>query len=179
MRCIKKACSAVVSLLFAGMILLGIGMILLQAAGYRMFAVKTGSMGNLYPVGALLLVDDSGPEEIIEGDVISFVVDDRLTVVTHRVVFIDRENQCFYTKGDQNQTEDESPVVYENLLGKVICGIPWAGYLVLYAKGRIGRILLLLMIAGIVIVYLEQLIFFIVQRRKKCQSGQSKENEED
>ena len=43
------------------------------------------------------------------------------------MVNIDSQNRTFTTKGDANNTADPAPVSWENVIGKVILGIPWAG----------------------------------------------------
>ena len=44
------------------------------------------------------------------GDAITFVLNEDLDVVTHRVISIDAENEHFYTQGDANDAPDGAPV---------------------------------------------------------------------
>ena len=134
MKYLKKACSLVSGVICFCMLVLGIGMILGYLLGFRFLAVTTGSMKEVYDVGTLVVADKVSPDEIETGDIISYVTDDALTVVTHRVIAVDSENRCFYTKGDSNNVADSRPVVFENLIGKVRFGIPVLGYLVIFAK---------------------------------------------
>lgn len=173
MKYIKKICGAAVSLLFVCVFITGAGLLALRLCGYQALAVQTGSMGAVYPVGSVVIADKSQPEDIQTGDIISFVADERLTVVTHRVVSIDTENRCFYTKGDNNNTEDTCPVLYENLLGKVVFSVPYIGYLVMSAQSRAGKRLLWFVIAAIVLYFLKQLIVLLLKRRKECHDEQS------
>lgn len=123
--------------------------------GFRFLAVKTGSMADTCPVGSLVITKKVDPQEINEGDIISFTIDDDLTIVTHRVVETDQETQSFITKGDANNTEDQSPVVWENLVGKVILTLPHIGYAVTWITSKTGRtiimIILIAMIAEMII----------------------------
>ena len=79
-------------------------------------------------VGDLIYVKDVDPTTIKEGDVITFIVNEDLVVGTHRVVRVDAENQRFYTKGDANEIEDQSPVHFNNVIGVPKFAIPKLGY---------------------------------------------------
>lgn len=96
--------------------------------GYQVFNVISGSMEPAYNVGDLLYVKDVNPYEIEVGTPITFVLNENLVVATHRVVEVDTENQHFYTKGDANDTEDASPVHFNNVIGVPQFSIPLLGY---------------------------------------------------
>lgn len=96
--------------------------------GFTPYVVLSGSMEPTYHVGSLIYVRSVSPESIEAGDPITFVMNDSGTVATHRVTEVDKENQCFYTKGDANNTADASPVTYDNLIGKAIFTIPKLGF---------------------------------------------------
>lgn len=177
MKYVKKICGLAVLLLFVSFLMSGAGLLILRLFGYRVFAVRTASMESVYPVGSVVVIDSSQAEEIQQGDIISFVTDERLTVVTHRVAAVDTENRCFYTKGDNNNTEDESPVLFENLLGKVVFSVPYIGYPVIAAQSRTGRLLLWLVVAAIVIYFSEQFIISILRRRREYRDEQSETDE--
>ena len=98
--------------------------------GLRPFTVLSGSMGPEYPVGSLIYVRKAEPESIQAGDVITFVLNEELMAATHRVIAVDAENQCFYTKGDANEAADGAPVHFKNLIGRPIVVIPYLGYAV-------------------------------------------------
>jgi signal peptidase len=66
--------------------------------GITPMAVLSGSMEPTYHVGSMLYVKSETPENIKQGDPITFKINDN-TMVTHRVIAIDSANQCFYTKG--------------------------------------------------------------------------------
>lgn len=96
--------------------------------GFTPYVVLSGSMEPTYHVGSLIYVRSVSPESIEAGDPITFVMNDSGTIATHRVTEVDKENQCFYTKGDANNTADASPVTYDNLIGKAIFTIPKLGF---------------------------------------------------
>ncbi len=48
-------------------------------------------------------------------------------LVTHRVVSVDSVNQTFVTKGDNNNVADPAPVMWGNVVGEVVFGVPKVG----------------------------------------------------
>ena len=111
-------CVAVLAILLAGV----------RLVGFTPYTVLSGSMEPTYHVGSLIYVRGAEPEDIQVGDPITFVLNEDLVVATHRVIEIDGENQCFYTKGDANDAPDGAPVHFNNLIGKPVFTIPGLGY---------------------------------------------------
>lgn len=105
-------------------------LVVCQAMDIQLFSVESNSMAPLYPVDSLVFVKETPPENIQENDVISFVFNEDGMIVTHRVVAINEEKQTFKTKGDNNDVEDPFPVLFGNVIGKVMFGIPKAGAVV-------------------------------------------------
>ena len=99
-----------------------------RVAGLQVFNVISGSMRPTYREGDLIYVKTVDPESIKPGDAITFVLNEQLTVATHRVVSVDGENALFYTKGDANKTPDDNPVHFKNLIGKPVFKVPLLGY---------------------------------------------------
>lgn len=132
--------------------------------GYHIYSVVSGSMEPSIPVGSLLYIRTAQPEEVAEGDVIAFYgARDTASIVTHRVV----ENRVvmgeFVTKGDANQTEDFTPVPYENLIGLVARTIPGAGRAAEYLTGPKGKLLAGGVIAAAVLL---QILSSVLRRRR-------------
>lgn len=113
----------VVIVIILAMLLVGV-----RIFGLQPFCILSGSMEPNYHVGALIYVKKVDPSEIKVGDPITFVMNEDLDVATHRVVRIDPENEHFYTKGDNNESEDGAPVHFKNLIGKPVFTIPYLGY---------------------------------------------------
>ena len=172
---VKKAAHILTSLVFALMAFIGIAMIALYAFGYRFYVVKTQSMKNIYPVGTLVLVDNTAPEDLAKGDVISFVTSGD-AVVTHRVVENDTENEQIYTKGDMNNTADSTPSDYQNVLGKVVFGIPKIGSLAFYTNSTTVRRVIVVIIC-LLAAYLLLGAAFTLVRRIKCKRRERNEYE--
>lgn len=116
--------------------------------GVEMKAVLTSSMEPELPVGSLLIINPADYDEIAVGDDITFVRDENLTLVTHRVIEKDDKTQYITTQGIANNTPDK-PTSYQNVVGKVIYNIPYVGYFVIWTSSLKGKI-----ICGIIIIAL-------------------------
>ena len=115
--------------------------------GYEEMAVLTGSMEPNYPVGSLIFVKEENPENLQVGDVITYRLSGD-TVVTHRVVEINKDEQSVITKGDANESNDGSPVPYSKIVGEAKGKIPYLGYISLNIKTPKG----ILVTCGLIIV---------------------------
>ena len=82
--------------------------------GYSIFQIETGSMEDTLKIEDIIIVK-LGNDNINKKDIITFWQDGNL--VTHRLLRV--EEQKYFTKGDNNPTEDE-PIVKEDILGKVV-----------------------------------------------------------
>ena len=121
--------------------------------GYQVYTVLSGSMRPAYAEGDLLYVEPVKPSQVKVNDPITFVLNEKLTVATHRVVRIDRENQLFYTKGDANGTEDTDPVHFNNLIGVPRFSVPLLGYVSYFVQNPPGTYITLavgLVLIGVV-----------------------------
>lgn len=93
--------------------------------GYTLFRVMTGSMEPQIPVNAMIMVKEVSPEQLKEGDVISFYSRDpslQGQVNTHRIVSIEQVDgeYHFRTRGDANNVEDKYETLQGDLIGKVV-----------------------------------------------------------
>lgn len=148
----RKIYSAVTTFL----VVIAVGMAVLlvgaKAVGFQTYSVLSGSMEPAYHTGSLIYVKKTDPQDIKTGDPITFILDENLTVATHRVIKIDEKNQYFYTKGDANENPDASPVHFKNLIGKPVFTIPYLGYFAAYVKEPPGRYLALAAAALIILL---------------------------
>lgn len=93
--------------------------------GRSVFRVATGSMEPTIRIGALLMAEDCGIDQIQVGDIVCFRSEDGDTrdwVITHRVVSVLKSGDgdtVLETKGDANGAVDSRYVTRENLIGKV------------------------------------------------------------
>ena len=124
----------------------------------RFEPVLSGSMEPTYHVGSLIYVKAVDPADIEIGDPVTFKISEN-TMVTHRVVAIDEQNNTFETKGDANNTSDGNAVTYDNVVGEPIFSIPGLGYLAAYASSTTGRIIVItLIIAMLILAFLPDMI---------------------
>ena len=147
-------------LLVGCVILLAIALAGVRVIGFKPYAILSPSMTPRYGVGDLVYVRSVDPERIEEGDVITFVANEELTVVTHRVAEADREKKCFYTQGDANDSRDAAPVLYENVIGVVKFSLPKLGYVSQYFTSTSGRY------AGVAIFFVLVLLFLLPELLK-------------
>ncbi len=112
--------------------------------------VLTGSMEPELHVGSLLVIMPAEYDDIAIGDDITFVRDEELNLVTHRVIAKDDENMTITTKGIANNIPDK-PTIYENVLGKVRLSIPLIGYIGVWLSTPSGIIAVVTIAAVIVL----------------------------
>lgn len=132
-----------------------------RVLGFRVFNVVSGSMEPTYSVGDLVYVKEVPAEEIKVGDPITFVLNEQLTVATHRVERIEQKEGelYFYTKGDANKDADKTPVHNKNVVGVVKFSIPLLGYVSDFVQNPPGMYIAIgLGIVLIIAVFLPDMI---------------------
>ena len=137
-RSVKKIWNVISTVLVVIVVVVALLLVGARLFGLQVYAVLSGSMEPTYHVGSVIYVEPVDPSEIQVGDPITFVMNEELTVATHRVVSIDAENSHFYTKGDANENPDAAPVHFNNLLGKPVFTIPYLGYISSYVQSPPG-----------------------------------------
>ena len=99
--------------------------------GYSVMRVKTGSMEPVLRTGCIVIAKKTDPQSLEIGDIISFYSTDpdpyiNGQVETHRIVerhsLITGERE-FITKGDANQSDDSTPVLQSNVIGRVVLNL--------------------------------------------------------
>ena len=102
--------------------------------GYRVFAVKTGSMAPTYPTGSLVVDAPTRNRVPDVGDVITFRAGGVL--VTHRVH--GTATGGVTTKGDANESPDAWTIVPEQVVGTVSRGVEGGGYVLVFLQQPTG-----------------------------------------
>ena len=93
--------------------------------GYKPLVVLSGSMQPTYPVGSVIYYHKVNPEQLKEGDIITYRLGE--TLVTHRISTI--TSNVYHTKGDANEKEDDVTITKDNIAGKVLnISLPYIGY---------------------------------------------------
>lgn len=127
--------------------------------------VSSGSMEPVIPTGAVIWVYDAKPEQIVEGDVITFspeAGDTDKDYTTHRVVEV-RNNSgqvSFITKGDANEDPDPSPVGASQLFARHGITVPYMGYAIVEAR-RTNFFLVMMAAAATILILKESLKVYI------------------
>jgi len=125
---VSAVCSALGTLILILLIVLCLPLTIPRLLGYEMYTVISGSMEPEIPVGSLVCIKQTAPEDAKEGDIIAFYgARDSAAIITHRVVENHVLSGEIITKGDANKTNDMNPVDYENFIGTVEISIPELG----------------------------------------------------
>lgn len=140
--------------------------------GIKPFIVFTSSMEPVYSEGDLLFTKIINPNNVNEGDIISYR-DKQNTVITHRVVqIIEKDGEKLYkTKGDAALKEDESLININQIEGAYVSKIPKVGkILYAYQKPVVFLLTLLTILAvGLIWVYAADKIDMMKETREEEQ----------
>lgn len=134
--------------------------------GKTPLVVMSGSMSGFQEghleVGDLIIIDKIDADKLQVGDVITYMLEDSTTAVTHRIIRIEPTDSglTFITQGDANNVEDNEPVNESQIVGIVIKRIPRLGDFVIFLQEPIG---MFLFIGVPVIIFI---ILDIIKRRK-------------
>ena len=183
---VKKAWDIASTVLVAIVVIFAVLLVGVRLFDIQVFSVISGSMEPEYPVGSLIYIKECDPSEVEVGDVITFVLSNK-TPATHRVIGIDKENECFYTRGDANfdqahfeatgekiYTEDP-PVYFKNLIGKPVFTIPVLGYVAYYIQHPPGMYIAIA--AGAVMLILVFLPDLFKKEEKKVIPAEAESDE--
>lgn len=174
MKVFLKILNIITWLFVIAAVLLAFALVGMRLIGFTPYYIESGSMEPTYHVYDLVYVRHIAPEQVAVGDPISFVLDDTLKVVTHRVVEIDAENGCFYTQGDANDFRDGNPVLFENYLGVVKFSIPKLGIISAFLGNRRGKLAAAAIVALLLLLHIIP-EFFKPEKDKKKKSAPSEE----
>ena len=148
--------------LIVGVAGLLLGSMLPIPGNIEMKIVKSGSMEPAIPTGSLVVVK---PQTLYRrGDIITFGEDTKTQVpTTHRIRALN-DNGTYSVKGDANEEADPNSVSSTEIIGRVIVHVPYAGFVLDFARQPIGFALLIAIPAGLVI--LEELLAIFRETRK-------------
>lgn len=107
---------------------------------YYAIAIVSNSMKPKFERGSMVIIEQTKEkyrnlDNIKNGDIIAFI--QNKTIVVHRVIKIITigDEKFYYTKGDNNNFEDNWCIKEENILGIVKTTIPYIGYpIVLFSE---------------------------------------------
>lgn len=149
----KKFFSILGSLIFFTIVAMIVLMAVAPFFNYETFVVVSGSMEPEIKVGSIILIKhidkDKVYDEIKVNDDISIRINPN-TVLTHRVIKLDKEKDEIVTRGIANVVNDE-PINSSMVIGKVIFTVPFIGYLLAIFK---SPIILFIMVIVIILFYI-------------------------
>ena len=160
--------------LYLLVLVFGVSIAAVLLLGLKLYCIQTGSMEPDYPVGMMIVVEPVDFEQLKIGDVITFAKDID-TVVTHRIVDIDSEQQLITTKGDNNNVQDGSPVSYRNVVGRVKFGIRGIGYFILILNTNFGKWMLAIVLVALIGIEMIRRMYY----HDKYEESLETENGED
>lgn len=162
---LKKTLNILGNIVFALMLLLVVSLVFFvvkskleggtpSVAGRKIYIVLSGSMRPVFDAGSVVGVKNVDPNKIAVGSIITFKdPEDPNRIITHRVVDVKDQNGAisYITKGDGNNVRDAKPVPAGNVIGQADCWVPYAGYVLDFAKSKRG-LLFLIVLPGTVLV---------------------------
>ena len=124
-----KGVQALIPLLLAAACVLACAF---HIAGFRVYAVQTGSMAPTIPTGSLVVVDRGIEKDALKaGQILAFQTNSG-TLVTHRALSINKQAGLIQTKGDANPSKDPAPIDTNQVVGVVIGHAPFLGFIPLF-----------------------------------------------
>jgi signal peptidase len=113
--------------------------------------VLSGSMEPTINMGDMVVTTPITSNAIKVGDIVAFN-DGKEFPITHRVINITEGG--FITKGDANEDPDPMVRSSSSVVGKIAFWVPYAGYIVYFARGIYG-LLFLIVVPGFVLIIIE------------------------
>ena len=153
MKILNGTLYAVFILLLLGVAGLFLASLLPIPGNIQVKIVKSGSMEPAIKTGSVAIVKPEASYAV--GDVITFGEDTgRQIPTTHRIVSIGGDfNHVFYmTKGDANEEADGAQIAAKDVIGKVVLTVPYAGYVLDFARQPVGFTLMIGVPAAIIIL---------------------------
>lgn len=131
-----------------------IGLQIALATNTPFVVVASGSMSPALEVGDLVIVQGVSASEIRVGDIVVFESENSELNI-HRVNKTQTSDGSllFITKGDANSNVDSSPVLADQIRGRVIFRIPYIGYV---AAEPIIPIIIIFIVVAIIVLWPEK-----------------------
>ena len=141
--------------------------------GFKGYSVVTNSMFPTFKRGYAVFTKQIKFEDLQVGDIVTVRLGEDGTF-THRVVEIDRQNNEFYTKGDNSSVKDGASKA-QDVLGKVVFSLPLAGYLSIIVSSKAGLACLLgVILTGIAVFKI--VISIMLKKKEVTENEQAEEH---
>ena len=131
-RQVREAVLAVGMLAVVGVGATQVGPLVLGTSS-PLLAIATGSMVPTLHRGDLVVVEHASPSSIAVGTIIAFHVSCLPAPTVHRVYRIVQNGSTpvYQTKGDANPSPDPCVVPFQDVIGRAVATVPYAGFFVL------------------------------------------------
>lgn len=133
------------------------------------YIVLSGSMNPTILEGSIVFVK-RGFNDIKKGNIVTFKRPGKPQEnVTHRIVGEDKSKgrTVYITKGDANAASDLWVVPKESIWGKAIFSVPFLGYVISFAKTKLGVILLIALPLVIIALDEARIIYSEIKKMRK------------
>lgn len=133
--------------------------------------VESGSMEPSIMTGSLVVIVPASEYKI--GEVVTFKSQTADVPTTHRIIDSSFEsgNTIFTTKGDANEEADSAAAMAKDVIGRVVVDVPYAGFILDFARQPIGfSFLVLLPALMIIFAEIEKVWLEIKARRRNRQT---------
>lgn len=133
--------------------------------------VESGSMEPAIKTGSLVVIIPTTNYGV--GDVITFTSISASIPTTHRIVSVTEENggKVFMTKGDANEEADTDVVSESKVIGKVQVSVPYAGFILDFARQPLGFAFLIVLPALLIIFGEIEKIWREIRKNRKGGNG--------
>lgn len=138
------------------------------------YVIVSPSMVPTINVNDAVVVKRTDVDKLKKGDIITFSSSDVRYfgyTITHRIVDIENDssgNVVFRTKGDNNNSIDNAPVLSDNVFGKVLFVVPYLGSIQSFLKKPIGWFLMIIIPS---LIFLVMDLFSIFRYKRKLKDG--------
>ena len=153
MRTAGIVASIVSTIVLVALLVLVVAFAGIRLVGLTPYAVLSGSMEPLYPVGSLIYVSEVDPATIQPGDSVTFEKGDGV-VATHQVYEVDSAARQIRTQGianintDGSVMHDAEPVSFSSVIGVPVACVPLLGYVNAFVTSTVGTFVV---VAGAVV----------------------------
>ena len=151
--------------------------------GFKFFIVQTDSMSATdFSAGDIIIDRSVDPSSLKEGDIITFVSQNSESsgqTVSHKIrklTVTDKGEPAFVTYGTTTNSDDETPVTYENVIGKYLFHIPKVGSFLANLKSKRSNFLFILIPVGALLLFQ---VFNIGRLAKKSKNAETDEEDEE
>lgn len=124
MRKLSKAWNVFTTTLVILVVVVAVGLVGIRLLGFKPLYVMSGSMKPAFPVGSLIFVQKTAPEDIQVGDPITYTINDVGDYSTHRVIAVESYETSVRTLTDeagQPLLDENGDVQYEEYALEETC----------------------------------------------------------